>query len=119
MDRNGKVRAKFGLGTEGSPTLALRNKEGELGFVYSLAQQGSPTDQPCRTRTARSGRGSSLAAEGSPILRLLNKDGELRADTWPTAPARCPEFMDAGGRPLVTAPGPLATPAAADAAQEG
>ena len=103
VDRNGKVRAKFGLGTEGSPTLALRNKDGELGFVYSLAQQGAPTislqDEDGKVR-ARLG----LAAEGAPIIRLLNSDGELRAIMGLTGDGSpVLQFLDSGGAPAWTA----------------
>jgi hypothetical protein len=75
-----------------------------LGFVYSLAQQGSPTvslqDEDGKVR-ARLG----LAAEGSPILRLLNKDGELRAVLGLTGDGTpVMQFLDDAGVPTFTAP---------------
>jgi hypothetical protein len=90
----------------------LRNKGGELGFVYSLAQQGSPTislqDEDGKVR-ARLG----LAAEGSPILRLLNREGELRAIMGLTSDGTpVLQFMDEDGEPLWTAPGTLPVPPA-------
>jgi hypothetical protein len=77
-DKNGRIRAKFGLAPEASPTMGMQVADGELSQVYSLAEQGSPTlglyDHAGKVRVRL-----GLAAEGSPVLRLLDRDGELRA----------------------------------------
>lgn len=103
-DRNGKIRAKFGLVSENAPTPGLRvGDDGEVNFVYSLAEQGSPTlglyDEAGKVRIRL-----GLAAEGSPILRLLTAEGELKVimgldgDGAPVL-----QFTDSEGKPTWSA----------------
>ena len=86
---NGKIRAKFGLASDASPTLGAHVEGDEVTHRYTLADQGRRR-WGCTTTPGEVRVRLGLAADGFPILRLLDARGRAAGAgrAWPTTGAR-------------------------------
>ena len=99
-DKTGRMRAKFGLSQDASPTMEIEVEDGELHHENRLAEQGTPTlglyDQRGKARirlglTPVGPRDALLDHEGTvrALVGLANDESPLSSSSTGRARTRC------------------------------